>query len=188
MPHLQVILASTRPHANSRPVGEWFADFAYRHGGLEPAVLDLAELALPTLDEPQMASTGIYVHEHTKRWSALVDRADAIVWVMPMYNGGFGAPQKNAIDYLYREWQHKPVGLVSYSGGDSGGRPAAEMLTPVLLRIGMRPSVSRVAIARIDTHVDAQRQFHATTEHVRDAKLLLDELTELARAPRPDRA
>jgi NAD(P)H-dependent FMN reductase len=64
------------------------------------------------------------VHEHTKRWSATVAAADAVVFVMPEYNRTFTAPLKNALDYLYYEWNYKPVGLVSY-GGVSGGLRAA---------------------------------------------------------------
>lgn len=185
MSALHIILASTRPGANSRPVGEWFAGLAADHGGFEVTLVDLADVGLPLLDEPEMASTGDYRHRHTKEWSMLVDRADAIVWVMPMYNGGFGAPQKNAIDFLYREWQGKPVGLVSYSGGGSGGVPAAEMLKPVLARVGMLPTESGVAIARIDDRVDDQRRFQPAEQHTQEAKLLLDELVRLLRTAKP---
>jgi NAD(P)H-dependent FMN reductase len=180
MPALHVILASTRPVSNGRPVGEWFAALAAAYG-FDITLVDLAEIGLPLLDEPEMASTGDYRHQHTKQWSALIGRADAVVWVMPMYNGGFGAAQKNAIDFLYREWRGKPVGLVSYSGGSSGGRPAAEMLTPILTRIGMRPTASGVAIANVGGHVDEERRFEPTAQHAHEAEVLLDELAALLR-------
>lgn len=182
MPALHVILAGTRPGSNARPVGEWFAALAAEHGGFEVTLVDLAELGLPFLDEPRMASSGEYSNPHTKEWSALIDRADAVVWVMPMYNGGFGAPQKNAIDFLYREWQGKPVGLVSYSGGPSGGRPAAEMIKPVLERVGMTPAASGVAIAQIAGLIDPDRRLLATPQHDQDAKMLLEELAGLLAA------
>jgi NAD(P)H-dependent FMN reductase len=63
---------------------------------------------------------GQYTHQHTRDWSAKVAEADAFVFVMPEYNFGCNAELKKAIDYLHREWQYKPVGLVSY-GGVSGG-------------------------------------------------------------------
>jgi len=181
MPTVHVILASTRPGSNARPVGEWFAAHAVEHGEFQVTLVDLAELALPLLDEPEMASTGNYLHQHTKEWSALIERADAVVWVMPMYNGGFGAVQKNAIDFLYREWKDKPVGLVSYSGGASGGRPASEMITPVLSRIGMVPAQAGIAIAKIDELIGEDRSMRPTNEHQQDATLLLDELSALVR-------
>jgi NAD(P)H-dependent FMN reductase len=126
-------------------VAEWFAERAARHGDFEVRVIDLAEVDLPLLDEPEHASTGIYVHEHTRRWSAIVAEADAIVFVMPEYNGGFTAPLKNAIDYLVHEWKDKPVGLVGY-GMSSGGMRAVHMIKPVLLALGMVPVSAGVVI------------------------------------------
>lgn len=108
-------------------------------------MVDLAEVDLPLLNEPEHASTGIYVHEHTRRWSAIVAEADAIVFVMPEYNGGFTAPLKNAIDYLVHEWKDKPVGLVGY-GMSSGGMRAVHMIKPVLLALGMVPVSASVVI------------------------------------------
>ena len=94
---------------------------------------DLAELNLPLLDEPEMASTGIYHHVHTHRWRELVTSADAIVWVMPEYNNGYPASIKNAIDYLYAEWAGKPIALFAY--GHSGGASASAQLSVVLSRV-----------------------------------------------------
>lgn len=179
MPALHVIVASSRPGANGKPIGEWFAALARQRDGLQVTLVDLAQVNLPLLDEPEMASTGVYKNPHTQEWSQLIERADAIVWVMPMYNGGFGAVQKNAIDFLYREWNGKPVGLVSYSAGNSGGRPAARMLAPVFEVVEMRPSKSSVAIARVEERIDASRRFHPTEEQSGDALLLLDELKQM---------
>ncbi|WP_246088029.1 NADPH-dependent FMN reductase [Nocardioides albertanoniae] len=95
--------------------------------GATTEIVDLRDLDLPLLDEPKMPALGGYVHEHTKRWSALVDESDAIVLVTPQYNGGYPAPLKNAIDYLYREWHGKPMLVVSY-GGRGGGMAAAQLV------------------------------------------------------------
>ncbi|MGW7461594.1 NADPH-dependent FMN reductase [Streptomyces sp. NPDC054797] len=146
MTRLHVISAATRPTSSGRPLAQWVTEQARAHGGFEVTPVDLAEIALPFLDEPEYASTGNYAHQHTRDWSALVDSADAFVFVLPMYNAGFTAPFKNAIDFLYREWAGKPVGIVSYSGGPSGGAPAAEMLKPVLHRVGLLPAERSIAI------------------------------------------
>ncbi|GAA1675462.1 NAD(P)H-dependent oxidoreductase [Fodinicola feengrottensis] len=135
---LHVVVASTRPGRVGPQVANWFVDRAVADGEFEVRLVDLAEVGLPLLDEPEFAATGIYVHEHTRRWSEIVSEADAIVFVMPEYNGGFTAPLKNALDYLLYEWKDKPVGLVSY-GMSSGGMRAAHMIKPVLLGLGMVP-------------------------------------------------
>src|ERR1700722_9571515 len=116
MPRLQIIIASTRPGRVGLPVGLWFEGRALAHQAFDVEVADLAELALPFMDEPNHPRLREYTHEHTKDWSAKVDAADAFVLVMPEYNYGFKAPGKTAIAFLHYEWRHKPVGFVSYGG------------------------------------------------------------------------
>jgi NAD(P)H-dependent FMN reductase len=146
MSQLTVLVASTRPGRVGRQIGDWFAARAVAYGAFDQVrLVDLAELALPWLDEPHPAVDGPYLHPHTKRWSAIVAESDAFAFVMPEYNRGFCAPLKNAIDYLYREWHDKPVGLVSY-GMMSGGLRAAEMLKPVLVAVKLHPVPEPVAI------------------------------------------
>src|SRR5690242_5860222 len=83
---LLIIIASTRPGRVGLPVGQWFSERAREHGGFEVSVADLAELALPFMDEPNHPRLRLYTHQHTKEWSALVDAADAFVFVSPEYN------------------------------------------------------------------------------------------------------
>lgn len=150
---LHIIIASTRPGRVGRTVADWFISQVPADLGFEVEVVDLAEVALPLLDEPNHPAEHVYVHEHTRRWSANVASADAFVLVMPEYNVGFTAPLKNALDYLYTEWNHKPVGFVSY-GMTSAGLRAVEMLKPVLISLQMMPIHSAVSIPlrlRLDT-------------------------------------
>jgi len=95
---LQIIIASTRPGRAGGPIGQRFAGQCRRDGRFAVAVTDLAELALPMLDEPQHPRARQYVHEHTRSWSRTVGGADCFAFVMPEYNHGFSAPLKNAID------------------------------------------------------------------------------------------
>ncbi len=74
MPRLLVVVASTRPGRAGGAIGTWFTDIARAHSGFEVDVADLAELDLPFHDEPAHPRLGQYEHEHTKRWSAQVDR------------------------------------------------------------------------------------------------------------------
>lgn len=185
---LHVVSASVRPTSAARPLARWAADLAREQvrareqARFEVTPVDLAEIALPFLDEPEYASTGIYTHPHTRAWSALVDSADAFLFVLPMYNGGFTAPFKNAIDFLYREWQGKPAGLLSYSGGGSGGAPAGRMLRPVLEAVGMVPAGASVAVPGIGGLVTADG-FRAPEGLAGELAAVLDELAALARTP-----
>ncbi|MFH8365900.1 NADPH-dependent FMN reductase [Streptomyces sp. NPDC018031] len=182
MPRLHTVVASNRPGSNGRPLGDWFTRQAIAHGSFEAGVVDLAEVALPFLDEPEHPSTGRYVHQHTKDWSATITAADALVWVMPMYNGGFNAVLKNAIDYLYAEWRDKPVALFSYSGGPTGGAPAAAMLKPVLTRLGMRVTEATIALPRVDSLITADGGFLPPEDLAGPVTAVLDELAALVAA------
>lgn len=142
---LVVITASTRPGRVGPTIAAWFVDQISPELGFEVELVDLADLALPLLNEPHHPSKRHYLHEHTRRWSASVNAADAFVLVMPEYDFGFTAPLKNALDYLDTEWHHKPVGFVSY-GMTSEGMRAVEMIKPVLISLKMLPVHDAVSV------------------------------------------
>ena len=98
MPRLAVIIGSTRPGRAGLPIAQWFVERARAHGGFEVEVADLAEIDLPLLDEPNHPRLRKYTKQHTKDWSARIERADAVVFVTPEYNYGYPAAVKNAID------------------------------------------------------------------------------------------
>src|SRR5437764_1116342 len=145
MPTLTVIVGSTRPGRAGLPIAQWFVERARAHGGFDVEVADLAEIQLPLLDEPNHPRLRQYLHQHTKDWSARIDRADAVVIVTPEYNYGYPASVKNAIDYLHAEWQDKPVGFVSY-GGVAAGTRAVQQLKQVVTTLRMVPVVESVNI------------------------------------------
>jgi NAD(P)H-dependent FMN reductase len=171
---LIVVIASTRPGRMGLPVGRWVAETAVAHGGFTVEVADLAELALPLLDEPNHPRLRQYVHEHTRHWSALVDSADAFVFVTPEYNHGPAASLLNAISYLYHEWHYKPVGFVSY-GGAGGGLRAVQAMKPILSRLSMVPVPKGVAIHYIKGQV-ADDVFTPSPAQLAATADMLDEL------------
>jgi NAD(P)H-dependent FMN reductase len=183
-PRLQIIIASTRPGRIGLPVAEWFRDRALRHGAFEVEVVDLAEVNLPFMDEPNHPRLRQYVHQHTRDWSAIVDRADAFVFVMPEYNFGFNAPLKNAIDYLHHEWQYKPVGFVSY-GGVSAGTRAVQMIKQVVTTLKMTPLPEAVSIPFVTQFIDDEGRVQANDVMETSARALLDELQRYIHALAP---
>ncbi|MGX1883267.1 NADPH-dependent FMN reductase [Streptomyces sp. NPDC055287] len=178
MPRLQFIIASTRPGRVGPSVAAWATGEARRHGGFDIETVDLAEIGLPFFDEPEHPSEAAYVHQHTKDWSATVSRADAYVFVMPMYNGTFTAPLKNAVDFLHQEWQDKPVALLSYTAGPSGGVPAVEALRPILARIGFRPAERSISVPGI-AELTGPDGFRAPAGLDGELTCVLDELAKL---------
>ena len=186
MPKLLIIIASTRPGRVGLPVGRWVEQVAVRQGGFDVEVADLAEIGLPFMDEPHHPRLHRYTHEHTKVWSRRVEAADAFAFVMPEYNYGFTAPLKNALDYLYQEWSHKPVGLVSY-GGIAAGTRAQQLLKPVLSSLRLTPTAESVMVPFVARFVE-NGEFHPDEAMERSAVAMLGELSRLAAVLAPLRA
>jgi NAD(P)H-dependent FMN reductase len=185
-PTLMVLIASTRPGRVGLPVAEWFRERAELHGGFNVEVVDLAELNLPFMDEPRHPRLRQYVHQHTRAWSAMVQRADAFVFVMPEYNHGFSAPLKNALDYLHHEWAYKPVGFVSY-GGVSAGTRAVQMLKQVVTALKMVPVPEAVSIPFVQQFLDEAGRINANSTMESAADAMLDELLRWVGALHPIR-
>jgi NAD(P)H-dependent FMN reductase len=182
------VLVSTRPGRVGLPVGTWFVERAEAHDGFDVEVVHLAELDLPFLDEPEMARLGEYTQPHTLAWSATVARADAFVFVMPEYNHGISAPLKNAIDYLFAEWNYKPVGFVSY-GGVAAGTRAVEQTMQIATAVRMTPVLEGVPIPFVAQRVDAERTtFRADESLEAKADAVLDELGRVEETLRPLRS
>lgn len=174
-PKLHVVIASTRPGRQGPSVARWFYEFAMRHGRFEVELVDIADFNLPVYDEPEHPVKQNYRHEHTKKWAASVNAADAFVFVTPEYN--FGPPPSllNALNYVYKEWNYKPAGLVSY-GGVSGGLRAALMEKLMLTTFRMMPLYEGVAIPNFTQLIDESKVFHPNEHHVHSGQAMLDEL------------
>ncbi len=178
---LHVIVASTRPARVGPQIADWFTEVASSSTGFDVRLVDLAEIGLPFLDEPHSAIDGLpYAHEHTRRWSALTTAGDAFVFVMPEYNRGYNAPLKNALDFLYYEWNYKPVGFVSY-GMSSAGLRAADMIKPVVVALKMVPIAEFVHI-HVRQAIDSDGVFVPTTGMADAAHELLGELSAMTEA------
>ncbi len=187
MPKLLIIIASTRPGRVGLPVANWFYERAGDHGAFELELVDLAELDLPLLDEPNHPRLRQYTQKHTHDWSAIVDSADAVVLVTAEYNYGYPAAIKNAIDYLNQEWRHKPVGFVSY-GGVAAGTRAVQQLKQVVSALQLLPVTASVNIPFVTQFLNDNGEIQANPVMIQAAADMLDELAALERALRPLRA
>lgn len=178
---LQVIICSTRPGRVGPAVAHWFHAYARNHGGFDVELVDLADFHLPLYDEPVHPRMQQYEHEHTKRWSASVDAADAYVFVTPEYNYSAPPTLVNALDFVYKEWNYKPCGFVSY-GGVSGGLRAAQSAKPQVTTLKMMPMVEGVAVPMVAKHLQENGQFVSNELIDASASTLLDELLRWATA------
>jgi NAD(P)H-dependent FMN reductase len=185
-PVLQIIVASTRPGRAGRTIADWFHARAVDSGLFQVELIDLAEVGLPFLDEPNHPRLRQYVNAHTKEWSATIDRGDAYVFVTPEYNHSFNAVLKNALDYLHQEWQHKTAGFVSY-GGVSGGTRAANSLRQVTSTLKMIPVLEAVNIPFHAQFIGEDGKLHPNDVMDSAADAMLAEMARLTGALRPMR-
>lgn len=187
MPKLLIVIASTRPGRVGLPVANWFIERAREHGAFELQVADLAELALPLLDEPNHPRLRRYTKDHTQAWSATVEAADAFVFVTAEYNYGYPAALKNAIDYLNQEWLYKPVGFVSY-GGVAAGTRSVQQLKQVVSALRMMPAGEAVSIPFVAQLLDDDGVIRGNEVMADAAAGMLSELERMQEALRPLRA
>ena len=133
MLEIAIILGNTRPGRNGEAVSQWIYGIAKKRSDAIFELVDIKDFHLPLLDEPIPPSMGQYTKEHTKTWSAKIYSFDAYVLVTAEYNHGIPAALKNAIDFLFKEWNNKVAGFVSY--GSAGGVRAVEQLRLVMAEL-----------------------------------------------------
>src|SRR5438045_4655807 len=132
---IAIIIGSTRPGRNGKAVAKWVYEIAQKRTDAEFELVDIKDFNLPLLDEPVPPSMGQYSKPHTKAWAARIGSFDGYVFVSPEYNHGISGALKNAIDFLFAEWNNKAAGFVSY--GSVGGARAVEHLRLVLAEVQM---------------------------------------------------
>jgi len=136
---IKIILGSTRPNRFSEKVGKWIYEMIKKRG-IDIEILDLRDYPLPFFNEPISPAeikNGSYPNKVARKWASKIREADAFIIVSPEYNHGIPAVLKNALDYIYHEWNKKPVGFVSY--GSLGGVRAVEQLRQICIGLEMIP-------------------------------------------------
>ena len=168
-----IILGSTRPGRIGEGVARWVHEVAAKRTDAEFELIDIADYNLPLLDEPVPPSRGKYSKEHTKRWAAKIASLDAYVFVTPEYNHGTSAALKNAIDFLYREWNNKAAGFVGY--GSAGGVRAVENLRLVMAEVQIATVRAQVMLS-LSKDFENYSTFKPNESHARVLNTVLDQV------------
>ncbi len=173
--NLKIIVGSTRPGRQGLPVARWVEQFAKDYDKFDVELVDLAEIALPILDEAGHPRMQKYEHEHTKRWSKIVGSADAFVFVTPEYDYFVPASLVNAVQYLFNEWSEKPAGVVSY-GGVSGGLRSTQELRLLLSNVNVVALPATVPIPFFNKQINEAKVFEPSDPTVSGTKHMFDQL------------
>jgi NAD(P)H-dependent FMN reductase len=168
-----IIIGSTRPGRKAEAVARWVYEIAKKRGGAEFELVDIKDYDLPVLDEAVPPSMGQYSQPHTKAWAAKVASFDAFVFVTPEYNHGPSGALKNAIDYLYAEWNNKAAGFVSY--GSAGGARAVEQLRLVMGELQVADVRAQVMLS-LFTDFEDFSVFKPARLHERSVSTMLDQV------------
>ncbi len=158
--NIGIIIASTRPSRNGKQVADWVKQTTDNDTDTTYTYLDLADINLPFLNEPQVPSAGNYQQESTKQWAAMIAPLDGFLVIMPEYNHSFSASIKNAVDTLYAEWNFKPFAYVGY--GVIGAARSIEAFNSVLLNVDAVPITNTTTNIMLFNQLDENGKFVAT--------------------------
>lgn len=185
MIRVAVILGSTRPGRNGEAVAKWVFEIAKKRTDAEFELADIKDFNLPLLDEPIPPSQGKYSKPHTQAWAAKIASFDAFVFVTPEYNHGPSGALKNALDFLYREWNNKAAGFVGY--GANGGTRAVEHLRLVMGELQVADVRQQVSLS-LFTDFEEMADFKPAPHQESAVSAMLDQVIAWGQALKPLRA
>lgn len=186
MTRIGIIIGSTRPGRIGKAVGEWVFGIANERKDAEYELLDINSFDLPLYDEPvPPAMSADYQHEHTRRWAAAIAPLDGFVFVTAEYNHGIPGALKNALDFLYGEWNNKAAGFVSY--GSAGGARAVESLRLVAAELQVATVRAQVMLSLADDF-EHYSEFAPRPMHEQGVAGVLDQLVPWTKAMEQVRA
>ena len=174
-----IILGSTRPGRNGEQVARWVLEQAQQRSDASFELIDLLDYNLPHLDEAVSASQGRYANEHTKVWAEKIGSLDGFVFVTPEYNHSTSGALKNAIDYIYAEWNNKAAGFVSY--GVAGGTRAVEHLRLIVGELQIADVRAQLALSLVNDF-EAYSTFVPAPQHAAGLSVVLDQLVSWSTA------
>ncbi len=170
---LAIIVGSTRPGRKAEVVARWVHEIAAKRSDAQFELVDIKDFNLPLLDEAMPPSMGQYSQSHTKAWAAKIDSFDAYVFVTPEYNHGTSGALKNAIDYLYREWNNKAAGFVGY--GSAGGTRAVEQLRLIMGELQVADVRAQVMLS-LFTDFENFKTFKPAPTHEKSVNNMLNQV------------
>ena len=187
---ISVVVGSIRQGRFSEKPAHWIHHRLQQRKGVEARLLDLREFSLPFFDHPlppAMPGRPAYEHESVRRWTTEIARADGFVFVTPEYNFGPSAVLKNAIDWVYPEWNRKAAAFVSY--GSAMGARGVQQLRETMIEIQIAPvrSSVHIPVATLWAHYQGDDVDKGLAELEKQAQTMIDDLlwwtTALKAAP-----
>jgi NAD(P)H-dependent FMN reductase len=137
---ISVIVGSTREGRFSEKPAKWILQHLKKREGLDARLLDLRDFPMPLFDQvatPATPGRPVFAHKVVQKWTAAIAQSDGFVFVTPEYNYGPSAVLKNAIDWVYPEWNRKAISFVSY--GSAMGARSVQQLRETAIELQLAP-------------------------------------------------
>lgn len=173
MVKIGIILGSTRPGRNGEAVANWVYEQSKKRTDAEFELVDIKDFDLPLLDEQYPPSLGKYTKPHTLKWAEKIAQFDGFVFVTAEYNHGIPGALKNAIDFLFQEWNNKAAGFVSY--GTAGGSRAVESLRLTAAEL-MMATVRAQVMFSLFTDFEEMSKFTPDPRHKDSIQTVFDQV------------
>ena len=188
---ISVIVGSTRQGRFSEKPAQWIFQRLKNRGGVDARLLDLRDFPMPFFDQPvppAVPGRPAYENEVVKKWTAEIARSDGFIFVTPEYNYGPSAVLKNALDWVYPEWNRKAAAFVSY-GSAMGARGVQQLrLTAIELQLAPVRSSVHIPVATLWGHFQGGDVDAGLTELEGAAKTMIDDLLWWTAALKAERA
>ncbi len=168
-----IIVGSTRPGRKAEAVAQWVHGIATQRSDATFEVVDIQDFNLPLLDEAMPPAYGQYAHDHTRAWAAKIAEFDGFVMVTPEYNHSTSGALKNALDFLFTEWNNKAVGFVGY--GSAMGVRAIEHLRQIVGEL-MMADVRHAVQLSLFTDFENFSTFKPAEHHEKTVNTMLDQV------------
>lgn len=164
MTHVLLLTGSARPHSASTNVAKLVEAVLAKRADVTNEIVEVADLNLPFYDAATPPSAEGYEppHESVKAWGDKVAAADAVIWIMPEYNHAMSGIQKNAVDWLFKEWNDKPLMMVGYGWHEGRNTLANGEIVTTIIKADLRSQVGLKFTEQIN--IDGTALDEATVE------------------------
>ena len=176
---ISVIVGSIRQGRFSEKPARWILQHLEKRAEIDAQLLDLRDFPMPFFDQPAgpaMPGRAPYEHEVVKHWTAAIAASDGFVFVTPEYNYGTSAVLKNAIDWVYPEWNRKAAAFVSY--GSAMGARGVQQLRENMIEVQIAPvrSSVHIPVATLWAHFQGGDVDKGLAEVEKQAQTMIDDL------------
>ena len=176
---ISVMVGSTREGRFSDKSAQWILQHLKNREGVDARLLDLRDFPMPFFDQPlppAIPGRPPYEHHVVKQWTSAIAASDGFVFVTPEYNYGPAAVLKNAIDWVYPEWNRKAAAFVSY--GSVAGARSVQQLRETAIEMQLAPvrSSVHIPVATLSAYFQGGDADQGLADLEASAKTMIDDL------------